>query len=212
MVSETAEPDLEEGREVGRYQHIQFKARIGQADRDIFFAEEEPETLPLFSREVEANDELALRELVSANTAAYPPHKQYRVEFLFFRLFKSPVCSPNEQRIDDSVKFLTGLSQIVGCVLALVGAVDLLDQPHPLQAAQPFGQEGAGDAGEAAFQVVEVRGSGQHVADDEQRPTVAEDFDCFGYGAVLAVFVHIFLTQRRKGAETQRILIRTSSI
>jgi len=50
-----------------------------------------------------------------------------------------------------------------------------------------LGEEGAGDAGEAAGEVVEAADAAQQVADDEEGPALAEDLQRHGHRAVLAI-------------------------
>jgi hypothetical protein len=74
-------------------------------------------------------------------------------------------------------------------VLEALGALlvaPALEQALLGQALEAIGQDVAGDA-EAALEVVEAADAQEGVADDEQRPAVAEDLEGAGDGAVLVV-------------------------
>ena len=67
-----------------------------------------------------------------------------------------------------------------------------------LHLAESRGQEVRGDAGEGPIEVGETGGAGQQLADDQQRPALADDVECLSHGAVLAVraFHHTWSLER----------------
>ena len=62
-----------------------------------------------------------------------------------------------------------------------------VDEPGVLQLAQPVGQQVGGDAGQLGAQVTVAAGAADELAQDQQRPSLAEDVQAEGDGAVLLV-------------------------
>jgi hypothetical protein len=62
-----------------------------------------------------------------------------------------------------------------------------LDDPVPLQLAQPEAQNVGRDPGQALAEIREPLGPERELADDEQRPALTDEIECASDAAVLVV-------------------------
>ena len=122
--------------------------------------------------------------------AADPLDDQVRVELGRVGVTERPLGSPVADRPDDRAQIAPGLCQVIQRPLP-VGIGVPLDQADPLQVPEALGEDGPGDAGQEALQLVEALDPEEHLPDDQQRPAVAEHLGPPGQRAVLPVPLHV---------------------
>ena len=103
----------------------------------------------------------------SVEPGVHPPHQQLGVELVGVGVAERPLRAPLAQAEHDRFELAAGVGEQV-----LVA--EPLDEPGPLELAQPLGQQAARQPGQPAGQVVEPRRADQHVAQDQQRPSLAQ--------------------------------------
>ena len=84
--------------------------------------------------------------------------------------------APDEQRVDDRPEVLAGLGELVEVSAAVVGAEEPVDDAVIDEPVQVGRQDGLGDV-EVGLEVVEAAHPVEGVADDEQRPALADDLE-----------------------------------
>ena len=110
-----------------------------------------------------------------------------QIEVLIRRRACQPALSPGAQRAHQGRQLLPGFGEGVFRAVRTVGPGDRADEHEGLQ---PFGQDGAGDARDAAADVVEAAASAQDFPHDQQGPPAAQRFVGARHGAELSVSRH----------------------
>jgi hypothetical protein len=113
----------------------------------------------------------------------HPPHQQLGIELLGAGVAEPVAGTPLGQAQDHGPEVQAGLGELV----AVIGAADDLRR---LQLAEAAGQQRPGDPGQAAGQLVEPPGAHEHVAHDQQGPSLAQHLDGTDGGAVLGIGAH----------------------
>jgi hypothetical protein len=85
----SAEEDPVERPDIGGYEHINFKARMAETDRDIFRLDDQPVST-LGSAEIELDHYPRPRDVLMTDVAAQPPHEDDRIELVRPRIAEGP--------------------------------------------------------------------------------------------------------------------------
>jgi hypothetical protein len=114
---------------------------------------------------------------------------RFGIEFLAPRLGERPGRTPLADRLHDRLEVTAGRREAV-FEGAAFRAGPALDDLSPLERAHAVGEDRAGDAWEAALELVEAACAAEHLAHDQKCPTVAEGLGGLGDWAVLRVVAH----------------------
>ena len=92
------------------------------------------------------------------------------------------------------------------------GTADLLDQTELLHLAEAFGEQVGGDPRQPAQQIGIAQRSEQQIADDEQRPSFADDVERFGEPTVLIVRPAFHATILTISIDSETLLYISSAV
>src|SRR5689334_6127277 len=121
--------------------------------------------------------------------AGHPDDQQVGIELLGTRLGERPGRPPLADRLYDGLEVLAGRRKAIFEGAAL-GARPALYDLGPLERPHAIGEDRARDSWEAALELVEAGRAAEHLAHDQQRPSVAEDLGGLGDRAILRVAPH----------------------
>jgi len=135
----------------------------------------EQQPLPrLGSAAAELDDGALRRQPPGPHLLRHPERQHRRVELLRGGVAEQPPHRPVAQRQQQRLQLPTGFGEPVldEAAAAVRGSGD---DPGPLEAPQPLGEQRPGHPRQAPVQVVEAAAGAHQVADDEQVPPLGDD-------------------------------------
>ena len=118
--------------------------------------------------------------------------------------------APHRQRSDDETEPAPAVSQRVGSARRALRVERARHQSLALHSAQAVGKQLRRDAGQLGTEVLKSRGAPQQIADDKERPALANQIERLRHGAVLTIpFRHAFKYSR---TDRERLSVQKSNL